>query len=100
MVHKELGKPRLIVERGDHRRLGYRSYLAVAERTHRGGSEGLASETPFAEKLSFPKYADHGFLAVLGCDSGLYPPFLDEVDGIRSFTLDKNVLIFFHILRW
>ena len=67
------------------------------ERTHRGGSQGLVSETPFAEKLSFPKYTDHGFLAELGCDSGLYPPFLDEVDGIRSFTLDKNVLIFFII---
>src|SRR5450631_1761261 len=95
MVYKELGKPRLIAKRRDHRRLGYRSYLAVAQRTHRCGSQGLVSETPFAEKLSLPKYTDHCFLAVLGCDSGLYPPFLNEVDGIRSFTLDENVLIFF-----
>jgi hypothetical protein len=64
------------------------------ERTHRGGSQGLVSETPFAEKLFFPKYTDYCSLAVLGCDSGPYPPLLNKLDGIRSFTLDKNILIF------
>jgi len=54
----------------------------------------VVSETTIAEKLSFRKYTDHSFFAVFGCDGGLYSSFLNKVDRVRRFALDKNVLIF------
>lgn len=50
----------------------------------------MAVHAAFAKELSRLQDSDHGFLALLGYDDDLHPPFLDIEDRVRLISLGKD----------
>jgi hypothetical protein len=93
MGHEQLGKFRLIVNRGDNR--GFRDGRddAMLHRRCRRNAQSMTVHAALAEKLAGFQNRDDGFLALLGKHGKLDPALLNIKHRVCGFALLEYVLV-------
>src|ERR1700722_14561807 len=93
MSNEHFGECRLVVDHLDDRRLFQSHDDAVRHGRDGRYAPRLPGKTPFAEKLTWPKNRNDGFLPLLRNDGELDLTLLHIKDGIRGLALRIDSLV-------